>query len=696
MLERIVLHNFRQHESLEVRFTEGVNIIRGPNESGKSTILEALAYNWFGARALRSPMDEVVTFGSAEQFVTETQFTLSGRRFYCRRSPRGAEIYEEGRKSPLVTGQNACTQFIEEQLGVAHEQAHALMFASQQSIRGILEQGDAVSFIEQLIDSQELDQIIAVIQQKVPTGPVKHLREALEEAEKDLSVIPVVAEPEEPDTTELQRSIEGLQNEKSRLRKYVAELKEQYTEVKRQEEKFEQAQANFDELCRELQRTEQQISHLKELLPNEELADADALQAIIAAHEKRERDIRAIEELVSLYVTEDYWDGDYASLVCELEQTEAKVDALRKRISDARREITIAKSQIIDDKVCPTCGQEIQGYDEHNTKLYSKIASLEIQIEDDQKELQRMEKLQIALSTIKLVDENVGEWLDRHSELISEVDTACVPRKVSVRKLEDPDYEALKEAKGALESLEYTKRQRQKILQQLRQTKEAYNDLKQRIENFVQPEPPSITSKAVWSNYQLALEKLEAAQDRLTHLEKELSNILRGYEQKLHEYRLNKQQLNNALRKCNEIKRQLEEQVKANDLIKAIRNARVQIMNQIWNTILVYISDYFSQLRGTQTTITRAKQGFLCDNVHVRNLSGSTLDILGLAIRFALTKLLLPHIDFQLLDEPGAGCDERRTANLMGFVTTADFPQAVVITHHDVDEAAADNLICLG
>jgi len=101
-------------------------------------------------------------------------------------------------------------------------------------------------------------------------------------------------------------------------------------------------------------------------------------------------------------------------------------------------------------------------------------------------------------------------------------------------------------------------------------------------------------------------------------------------------------------------------------------------------------------LRGTQTTITRAKQGFLCDNVHVRNLSGSTLDILGLAIRFALTKLLLPHIDFQLLDEPGAGCDERRTANLMGFVTTADFPQAVVITHHDVDEAAADNLICLG
>ncbi|HEY5520362.1 MAG TPA: ATP-binding protein, partial [Candidatus Limnocylindrales bacterium] len=55
-ITRLRLKDFRRHAQLDIEFKPGLNIVRGPNEAGKSTIQRALEMGLF-----RRP-----TFASAE------------------------------------------------------------------------------------------------------------------------------------------------------------------------------------------------------------------------------------------------------------------------------------------------------------------------------------------------------------------------------------------------------------------------------------------------------------------------------------------------------------------------------------------------------------------------------------------------------------------------------------------------------
>lgn len=68
-IERIILTNFRQHESLEVTFKD-LNVIVGSNGAGKTSILEAICYGLFGAVANGATKKELVKIGAKTGGVT--------------------------------------------------------------------------------------------------------------------------------------------------------------------------------------------------------------------------------------------------------------------------------------------------------------------------------------------------------------------------------------------------------------------------------------------------------------------------------------------------------------------------------------------------------------------------------------------------------------------------------------------------
>lgn len=71
------------------------------------------------------------------------------------------------------------------------------------------------------------------------------------------------------------------------------------------------------------------------------------------------------------------------------------------------------------------------------------------------------------------------------------------------------------------------------------------------------------------------------------------------------------------------------------------------------------------------------------------------MDILGLSIRLALLKTFLPQCNFLVLDEPAAACDDLRESALIGTVATAQFEQTLLVTHSDVGDTFANQLISL-
>ena len=130
-----------------------------------------------------------------------------------------------------------------------------------------------------------------------------------------------------------------------------------------------------------------------------------------------------------------------------------------------------------------------------------------------------------------------------------------------------------------------------------------------------------------------------------------------------------------------------------NTLLKKIRALRPQVADKLWSRVLAAVSVMFTRIRGEKSIVTKDKDGFKVNGQAVESLSGSTLDALGVAIRTALSRTFLPHCGFALMDEPFASFDALRTLSAVSFIRQSGIDQVLLITHEDLSESIADNLI---
>jgi DNA repair exonuclease SbcCD ATPase subunit len=132
-----------------------------------------------------------------------------------------------------------------------------------------------------------------------------------------------------------------------------------------------------------------------------------------------------------------------------------------------------------------------------------------------------------------------------------------------------------------------------------------------------------------------------------------------------------------------------------NALLKRVRAARPIIADKLWTIVLSAVSSYFSAMRGVKSVVTRAGNEFRVDGKPISGLSGSTLDLLGLSIRLALTRTFLPNTPFLILDEPAAAMDSERTESMLGFLVGTGFQQTLLVTHDEMSETVAQKLITI-
>ena len=130
-----------------------------------------------------------------------------------------------------------------------------------------------------------------------------------------------------------------------------------------------------------------------------------------------------------------------------------------------------------------------------------------------------------------------------------------------------------------------------------------------------------------------------------------------------------------------------------NALVKKLRAIRPIVANKVWALVLASVSVMFSQMRGEPSVVSKDTTGFKVNGQAVESLSGSTLDILGVALRCALLRTFVPQCGLLVLDEPAQGCDLTRTENLLGFLQSLGMAQTLLVTHESVSESIADNII---
>ena len=181
----------------------------------------------------------------------------------------------------------------------------------------------------------------------------------------------------------------------------------------------------------------------------------------------------------------------------------------------------------------------------------------------------------------------------------------------------------------------------------------------------------------------------------IVSLKQQIETFTNQHEQEVKLWELHQARVMDAQKVVAECEDNLKVLAFNNSLMKKLRNIRPVVANKLWNTVLASVSVMFSSMRKEESWITKDNGGFKVNGQAVESLSGSTLDILGLAIRCALLKTFVPQSSLLVLDEPMHGCDSERVESMLGFLKTVDFQQCLLVSHEEISESVADNIIQL-
>ena len=699
MLKKVELQNFRKHTDLKVCFTEGLNVIRAANEGGKTTTLEAIAYALFGSKVLRDGLDNTVTWG---QPTNSLKVTVEYGDYVITRSKKGAEVLSMGQV--FVTGQSEVTAFCEKLIGADGATAANLMFSNQMGLRGVLANGPKATaqLIEDLGEFDLFDRIIDAAQHKLPLGAATVQADRLQRLVAELEGLAVPTAPDaaahEDNVLALTRSLAAAKEAEATLieklagaRDAVAKMKHARSRRATLEASLTKVEGRLNDLGAERTSVEGQASleprataGLEEGLRQSQ--DLEARRRAWAQFQKLPQPAR--------------WDR--AAMNAEIVRIQADIRHANETVRQAQTNIEVAQAKLINSSTCGFCGQDVSQFPEvakRNAELEAAILS------EGQRRVEALESKEAAergLESVQALFRVEDEILRgvRGIEQYLERDESVLPAMFSWQGLpppaagDEPDYASmLAEAKRYNDAILKASTKLEMLNRQIHDLEDDRLKLVNELRGLCPVSDEALAQ---------AEAGLKEGEETLAEARGAIMDLQRSIDGAKADFQFAVAMHTAALEK----RAQLEKQIKStkqeisalefnNALVKKIRAARPVIGNKLWSMVLASVSTVFSQMRGENSIVSKEKDGFTVNGKSVDSLSGSTLDLLGLAIRCALTKTFVPGCQFIVLDEPSASCDASREAAMLGYIAASGFSQVLLVTHSDVSESFANNLITL-
>ncbi|MEM2988968.1 MAG: SMC family ATPase [Candidatus Bathyarchaeia archaeon] len=265
---------------------EGVTVISGLNEAGKSTVLDAILYALYG-RVIRPPghvKDEDLICYGADRAVVSLDFEIAGRRYRVRREIRRGkansanldEVLPDGRLRPLATKVREVTRAVEGLLGgISFSELVSSNVVAQKDLdRLIREGGERHKVINAFLNLESFNSAL----------------EGLNEERKDLEG----TGPSRPGLISIERArLEALKAELEELNRRRAELEE----LRRRIGELSKERAALESRLRELEPLRAALAKYGEALAERERLEAE-LKGKKELLRKHEEEVGALEERI--------------------------------------------------------------------------------------------------------------------------------------------------------------------------------------------------------------------------------------------------------------------------------------------------------------------------------------------------------------------------------------------------------------
>ena len=696
MLTKIKLENFRQHLNLELDFKNGVTVLRGSNEQGKTTVFEAVAFALFGVKACRN--NDLTTWGEPDNSHKVTlDFTAHDEQCTITRTKSSAELQVTRACGSVrvVTGQQETVKAVETMLGLKPGLGSQLMFVGQSQIQGILAEGGAktTSFIEKLADLDVIDNLVTELQDNYPTGKTLVLDDMLESSKEELLAATIDLKATPDPTKMLEAEIKELKNNLTEKQAALVEATAEFEAIDLKYNESKTAEVEYKHYVEKKKNLDSRLLELKDLAFVAEPVETDltALKEELAGLELLEenyKDFVSHKDEVTARMLRADWTANFDRVSAELVERNNIIQEKSKEVEDNIK--TIAG---LSDICCKTCKREFENAAEQkalaydleliNEKLNSEIEAL----------IAEQEPLQVEFENLK----SYAIWEPELLNTSWTYDKTYIPAKLVWKGQDVSNYVEGKvfETRVSIVNAdkEYAYNVREyKIYKDMLSRKQ---ELSAELEGLVEIHKPEDSTKIE----ELRNTSKGLVQDRQQEVYQLGSEVKNFDANNVHRY--NKHiaalsrvaELEDSIARCT---KSIEQTALNNLLLKSLRAAKPLVADKIWRAVCEAVSVYFSQMRGVESVVSKdSKEGFTVNGEAISSLSGSTLSILGLALRVALVKTFLPSCDILLLDEPFDGADNSRRDSMLGFIVQSGFMQMIIITHENSTESFSDELLLL-
>lgn len=404
LITKVELKNIKNQAEAEFTFQPGVIAICGPNGSGKTTILEAIAWALFDH--LDYKRDDFVKRGAKRGQVAVSFISDLDEREYVvtRDTGTGYHVYDPATKTRLIEQKNQVLPWLRQHLKVEPDTDLSALF---KSTIGVPQGTFTYDFTLSPANRKSVfDQILKVEEYRKASDnlreTIRHIESRIAESDKQLAA----AEGE-------LKAYEETKREHDETAAQVQSLETESKQAGEERERAANVLAKYDELNR---RIEAQRGAIERLGVKLELKK----DSLVIARESVEQSRKAAEIVEASLVGYEAYLAANARL-SELEKQRETREALRNRQTIIERELIEARSQ---EKLAEQRLAEVtQSLEELGklTELIEQQSAIERGIAELRERRGELQGLQNNLATL---DRELEKLRQRYSELARQIETA--------------------------------------------------------------------------------------------------------------------------------------------------------------------------------------------------------------------------------------------------------------------------------
>jgi ABC-type cobalamin/Fe3+-siderophores transport system ATPase subunit len=693
-IEYIQVKNFGRLQDVRHDYVNGLVVVRGGNGSGKTTLTaQAPLYVFFGSSTLDAPIADTVAEGAK---LNGMSVELKYGPYVVKRSKGSASVVGNGVE---ISGQAEVSNFWYDYFGISKGAEESVLLAKQGETAGILngKAGEVTSIIEDLAGFYQIDELVEKVKVKFPSGNKALLTENLETAQEKLEVL---GEVELPDLKELRLSEEScatqLEQEKvfcSAAEQIKVKADEALKAATAHNHKVELAENKLTNIRKEIEDATVLTKVTKERkYPKFDFKEIEAAEELLATVDERREAWAAYSWLQSLEEQKLEWEGTLESFELALQGTAARVKLLTKEAAEFETEARLKKASIVNDKNCSLCGQDISHiHEDMNRRLTIEHQSLLEALEGKKAEL---EKEKATLADLNSINNEQIRRVKKAKLKYMEVIPGIVPfnfqwlGKIPIQPVEGEIVAAsnlLSEFKTTEKSLARDNHEivRLEKVISVKQVEEA--TIAASMEKKLDTKPLNESFIQAVDNLNKASVQKEAAQERLNSAEKAVLSAE-------HEIKSHEKEVLTTKEEIKTIKTKLKADSRNGKILKSVREARVKVLDLVWDNIVKLVSHKASEMLGREMKMEKVPKGFTINGRHSSRLSGAEASSVGIALREVIRNTFAGGCGFCILDEPLASMDNEVSLATIGAISSMQ-GQVFVITHEDSSEIFADQVV---